>query len=321
MYFLFFYKNTEGNHYMQINRLFGIISVLLRKGRVTAKELSERFEVSIRTIYRDIDVLSSAGIPIYTTQGKGGGISLLDEYVLDRQLVSEEEQFQILSALESIQEVEQHSIEPAMEKLSGLFKLPFPNWIAIDFSDWSETKQELYLTIKQAILKKKVLRFEYYNSIGEKTIRMVEPFTLWFKSSAWYLRAWCLTKQEIRIFKLTRMKQVKCLEKTFTKRELIESIAEGRQTTASSKRKGEIIEFTLWIDKSQAFRVYDDFEEHEIIKQPDGSFFVRAGYIEDEWVYSFIFSYSCYAKVVEPEELKQKVADRLNRMLVYYKER
>ena len=71
---------------MKDNRLFRMLYYILKKGKVTARELAERFEVSIRTIYRDIDSLSSAGIPIYAIQGKGGGIEIADEFVLSKSL-------------------------------------------------------------------------------------------------------------------------------------------------------------------------------------------------------------------------------------------
>jgi len=114
---------------MQINRLFEIIYILLNKKSITAKELAEHFEVSVRTIYRDIDILSIAGIPIYTSQGKGGGISLLDDYVLDKSLLSEQEQKEILYALQSLTVANVPDTDKVLSKISNLFNKNKRNWI------------------------------------------------------------------------------------------------------------------------------------------------------------------------------------------------
>ena len=117
---------------MQINRLFEIVYLLLEKNTITAKELSEHFGVSIRTIYRDIDILSTANIPIYTNKGKGGGIHLLDNFVLDKSILSEEEQNQILFALQSLEKLDTNNEKKALEKMSMLFHKKTKNWIEVD---------------------------------------------------------------------------------------------------------------------------------------------------------------------------------------------
>ncbi|MDE7382714.1 MAG: HTH domain-containing protein, partial [Treponemataceae bacterium] len=154
---------------MQVNnRLFEIVYILLQKKKVTAKELAERFEVSTRTIYRDVETLSRANVPIYATQGKDGGIALLDKYVLNKTILSEEEQNQILFALQSMKNVSGQNERGVLEKLSTLFNKAVNDWIKIDFSSWEkdsaqETKFEI---IKKAILNKNRIEFVYYNSNG-----------------------------------------------------------------------------------------------------------------------------------------------------------
>ncbi len=125
---------------MQINRFFEIVYILLEKKSVTAQELAERFEVSTRTIYRDIELLSGAGIPIYTVQGKGGGISLLDNFVLDKAIITEEEQEQILLALSSLSETQQKDVGNIFSKLCGLFNKSGTDWIEIDFGYWNNNQ-------------------------------------------------------------------------------------------------------------------------------------------------------------------------------------
>ena len=202
---------------MQINRLFEIVYILLDKKTITAKELSERFEVSVRTIYRDIDTLSGAGIPIYTTKGKGGGISLIEDFVLNKSVLSEKEQKEILMSLQSLNAMKFLEMEPVLNKLSTVFKKKSESWIDVDFSQWgsNEIEKEKFNILKTAILNTSVISFEYFSSYGEKTLRTIEPLKLIFKGQGWYLYGFCRVKHDFRIFKITRIKNLKLLNETF----------------------------------------------------------------------------------------------------------
>ena len=145
-----------------LNRLLGMIYILMNRQNVTAAELAERFEVSVRTVYRDVETLSMAGIPVYTRKGKNGGISLTEQFVLDKMLVTKKEQTQILSALESLKETGAFKEEETLLKLGEFFKTKPLNWVSIDFSDWSGRRGELYEQIRESILSHKVLVFDYY---------------------------------------------------------------------------------------------------------------------------------------------------------------
>lgn len=305
-----FYYESMG---LRMNRLFEIMYILLDKRTTTAKELAQHFEVSVRTIYRDIDALSSAGVPIYTTQGKNGGISILDSHVLNNAMISEEEQRKILSALQSQQELESEETAAIISKLSGLFHVSHPNWVSIDFSDWSGQRQGLFILVKQCILNRKLLRFNYYNRYGEMTTRIVEPMQLWFKGKTWYLRAYCRNKQAMRIFKLTRMKEAELLEESFAAREFMDENKEPSTTSS-----GSIITLIMWIDGTQTFRIYDDFEEQEIIRNEDGSYTVTVRFVEDEWVYGMILSYGHYAKVLAPDYLRDTISNYIKKMAENY---
>ena len=137
---------------MEQSRLFKIVYHLLENGKSTAPELAEKFEVSIRTIYRDLDAISATGIPIYATQGKGGGISLLDDYVLEKSLFSEKEKEQMLMALQGIAATEGEKTDELLSKLSALFQTKSTNWIEVDFSDWvkNAARQDIFNDIKKA---------------------------------------------------------------------------------------------------------------------------------------------------------------------------
>lgn len=298
---------------MQVNnRLFEIVYILIQKKKVTAKELANKFEVSTRTIYRDIETLSRANIPIYATKGKEGGIEILDEYVLNKMLLTEEEQKQILFALQGIKKVAGQNEKDILEKLSRLFNKKADDWIRIDFSNWGKDKEkeERFNKIKAAILNKNRIKFEYYNTNGEKSERIVEPLQIWFKDKSWYLIAFCKLKQDYRIFKIARIKEIEILEEHF-ERDL-------QQESKKEKCKFKTITLKLEISKKMAYRVYDEFEDSEITKKDDGSFIINVEYPENEWVYGYILSFGEYLKVLSPERVKRTIKNKIEKILKNY---
>lgn len=298
---------------MQVNnRLFEIVYILMQKRKVTAKELANRFEVSTRTIYRDIEILSRANIPVYATKGKEGGIELLEEYVLNKTILSEEEQNQILFALQGMRKVSGQNERDVLEKLSTLFNKKINDWIKIDFSNWGNgnLQEEKFEMIKAAILNKKQIEFIYYNSNGDETKRIVEPLQIWFKDKSWYLIAYCRMKQDYRIFKITRIKKIKVLEEHFD-RELPKDKKE-------EKYDFKIISLELEINKEMAYRVYDEFETNEITKKEDGNFIVKVQYPDNEWVYGYILSFGEYIKILSPDEAKTIIKNKLEKTLKNY---
>ena len=295
---------------MQVNnRLFEIVYILLQKKKTTAKELADRFEVSTRTIYRDIETLSTANIPIYASKGKDGGIGLLDEYVLNKTILSEEEQNQILFALQGMKKVKGQDEKDILEKLSILFNKKINDWIKIDFSNWGNIQEERFDIIKSAILNKQLVQFTYYNSNGEESKRIVEPLQIWFKDKSWYLVSYCKLKQDYRIFKIARIKEVKMLQEHF-ERELPKE--ENEQYNFKT------IELELEINKAMTYRVYDEFESKEITKKQDGNFIIKVKYPENEWVYGYILSFGEYIKVLSPTRAKNIIKDKLQKTLKKY---
>ncbi len=188
---------------MQINRLFGIIYILLDRQSITAKELAARFEVSARTIYRDIDALSAAGIPIYASQGKGGGISLMEEYILNKSMLSENEQNEILYALQSVAIAQVPEADKLLAKLSHFFNKNETNWIEVDFSPWGSGKERTreFASLKTAILNRRIIEFNYVDAAGKSSRRKVEPAKLSFKVRAWYLQGFCLEQNALELLK------------------------------------------------------------------------------------------------------------------------
>ena len=304
-----------------LDRLLEIIYILMNRGKVTAKELAERFEVSTRTIYRDVEHLSMAGIPIYATKGKNGGISLTEQFVLDKRLVSKEEQKEILAALVSLQETGAGNESKTLRKLGDFFQVDDFQWVSIDFSDWSGRRQELYEQLKESILNKKKICFDYYGQYGEMSNRTVHPMQLLFKEYTWYLKAFCENRGAVRLFKVLRMKRVEVLDEHFGETEIIadENMNAKAVHTGSTNEKAIHTEIHLLIDKKEAYRVYDRFDESELTQLPDGNFLARCAYPLDEWVYSLILWFGPSAKVLEPEFIRTEVQNRIQKMAENYK--
>jgi putative transcriptional regulator len=297
---------------MQINRLFEMLHMMLNKKNITAKELSEYFEVSVRTVYRDIETLASAGIPVYSLRGKNGGIRLLEGYTLNKSLISQDEQNEIMYALQSLKAANYPESEETLKKLSLIFNKSSDNWIEVDFSRYGSDDNVLFENIKQAILKKLIIRFTYFNSRGEKSYRAADPLKILFKEKAWYLFAYCHNKKDIRQFKINRIKELILTEEHFDKSMEDFEINDEKEAV---KRVKVIVE----IDKSQAYRVYDEFSEENINKMKDGNFEVIMENPESEWVYGYLLSFGEYLKVKEPERIKKNLFEKIEKMRENYK--
>ena len=303
-----------------LNRMLGMIYLLMNKGTVTAGELAERFEVSVRTIYRDVEAHSMAGIPVYAKKGKNGGICLTEEFVLNKMLVSQKEQQEILAALASLKETGVGQSGEILNKLGDFFKTEAQNWVAIDFSDWSGRRGELYEQLREAILNRHVISFDYYGKYGEMSGRTVEPIQLLFKEYTWYVRAFCRVRQDMRLFKVMRMKRVRVLEETFTPvsaadRERAFRIGEDEKLMEESNG---LVRIVLWIHNREAYRIYDRFEEEEITRLPDGNFRVEIDSLPDDWIYGVILSFGPSARVLEPEWVQKEIHNRICEMKKFY---
>jgi predicted DNA-binding transcriptional regulator YafY len=301
---------------MQMNRLFEIVYILLNKKTTTAKELAERFEVSVRTIYRDIDMLSSAGIPVYASQGKGGGISLLEDYVLNKSVLSEDEQNEILFALQSLTVTQNPETDKVLSKLSSLFNKSKTNWIEVDLSPWGSDKNKTceFTILKNAILNHQIIEFTYFNTSGEKSSRKVEPIKLIFKVHAWYLQGFCLAKNEYRTFKISRMSNLEITQEFFTDRMPV-----GLSVDENEQNSQKWINVQVKIAPQGAYRVFDEFDENEITRNQDGSFTVATSLPENEWLFHHILSFGTDIEVLSPQNIREMIQGKLDEIIWKYK--
>lgn len=295
---------------MQNSRLFEIIYFLLNKQKTTARELAEHFEVSVRTIYRDVDCLSVAGIPVLTEKGKGGGISLMEGFVLQNSLLSGEERDRIMMGLQSLRAAQFPETEEVLAKMGGIFGQTDPDWIEVDFSGWGTAEKEKFVLLKEAVLKKQVISFDYFGANGKKSNRIVEPLRLLYKAKAWYVQAYC-REHGNRMFRTSRIRNAVMTGETF-ERDRSELPIELEKDAAQG-----CVKISLWIGKEMTYRVYDEFDE-ETVEEAENGFVVTLCVPEDEWLYGYILSFGPYARVVRPEHVRETIRERIERMLGNY---
>lgn len=297
---------------MKDNRLFRILYYILEKEKVTANELADKFEVSVRTIYRDIDSISSVGVPIFTTQGKGGGIKIDNEFILNKSLFDTNEKEQIIAALQGLEKTNEPYKSELITKLSALFKIKNSNWIEIDFTSWgsNNTYQDLFNALKTTIINKNIISFSYNSSKAEKINRKVKPIRLLFKEQDWYLYGFCLLRNDFRYFKLSRMKDLEVLAINY------EDNFENAVLKKELKYEN-IVNIKLKFDKSVTFRVYDEFNE-AIEEDEKGNLYVEIKIPNNYKLYNYIFSFGSNVEILEPKEIRNQFKNMINEIAKKY---
>ncbi len=302
---------------MKIDRLISILSVLLQEEKTTAPELAKRFEVSRRTINRDIEDLSRAGIPICTIQGTGGGISIMDGFRMDRTVLTSKDIQVILAGLRSLDSVSgSHYYSQLMEKISaGSSKFVIGrDSILIDLSSWyRETLVPKIEMIQDSIEERHLIRFRYYAPAGESE-RTVEPYFLVFRWSSWYLWAWCRDRKDFRLFKLNRMDGVWKTGKSFQSREAsVPDLSNEKIFPGGIKVKA-------LFEPDQKWRLAEEFGLSCFTEHEDGRLFFTAEYTDMENLVNWLMTFGDKAEVLEPVEARRKIAQMAERMTMIYKE-
>lgn len=286
---------------MKESRLFRILYYILENGRTSAPVLAKQFEVSVRTIYRDIDVISSAGIPIYVTPGRNGGVQIHKNYILNRAMLTDKEKQEILSALQSTSLVNALPGNATLTKLSALFQQPSDNWFEVDFSRWGIKSQDdtSFSLLKKAILSHHAVKIVYVNTNGQKTERTIYPLKMVFKTRQWYLKAFCVNKNDFRLFKMSRMLKLHLLSETFAPMEYPNPIDDLQKTYPKT---------VLLFPKEMAYRVYDEFEATEIKEKENGSLLVSVEMPQDNWLTGYLLSFGSTVEILEPSWLRKALA-------------
>lgn len=301
---------------MKIDRLIGILSVLLQQERITAPELADRFEVSKRTINRDIENLCKAGIPIQTMQGYGGGIQIMDGYRMDRTLLTSKDMQMIMAGLRSLDSVSgSNYYGQLMEKLkpgSSRF-IGGKDSILIDLSSWYKDAIAPKISlIQEAIETRRLIAFDYYSPSGN-SLRKIEPYYLIFKWSSWYVWGWCHNREEFRLFKLNRLDKLQKSEERFVLRDIpmpdlsVEKIFPGK------------IHVKAIFSKEMKWRLVEEFGIHCFEEIEDEKLLFQADYTDKENLISWLLTFGDKVVLLEPIQVKEEIKKMLIEMQKNYK--
>lgn len=292
---------------MRINRLFGIIYTLLNKKVVSMNELANNYEVSVRTIYRDVEILSQS-IPIYTVRGKNGGITLTPNYTLDKSLLSKDEKEAISFSLKNLQANGNLNIindGDSLNKINEFFNSENLDWLKIETYSYAPIDPNIINTIKQATINKQVLEIEYSNVKGETTLRLIEPLKLVLSFEQWYLYSYCLLKKSERIFKVSRIKSVKVTDQHFDR------VADGSFQIIQKDDPKNKIDLVIEVDLSKSYKIFDLYDQSITEKTfSDGVFKISTPAFLDEWLIDFLLSFGQHLKVISPVSLKDELIRR-----------
>ena len=295
---------------MKLDRLMGILTLLLQRDKVTAPELAERFEVSRRTINRDIEALCQAGIPLITTQGQGGGIALADGYKLDHTLLKPAELQAIVTGLKGLDSVTRDSASPALlEKL----RLSSDSWthdaIIIDLSShYQDSLSPKIQLIREAITAHRLLCFTYYTAQSE-SVRCIEPYHLIFQWTDWYVLGYCLKREDYRLFKLNRLWEARLSPAGFT----------PRAVPPEALRLGDYLTQLPWrfeglFDPSARWRLIEEYGPQSFTTEPDGRLLFCWDFGSLDYLLQWVLSFGSLVTVLAPAELVHLLASEVQKM-------
>ena len=302
---------------MKIDRLIGILSILLQEEKMTAPELAERFEVSRRTINRDIEDLCKAGIPIRTVQGTGGGISIMEGYRMDRTILTSKDMQMILAGLRSLDSVSKSSYYgQLMEKIqagSSVF-VSGRDSILIDLSSWHrDSLVPKIATIQSAIENRHLLKFRYY-APSKDSSRMIEPYYLIFHWSSWYLWGWCRDRQDFRMFKLNRMDELNETKQEFLCREV------PMPDLSNEKIFPGGIKVKALFDADMKWRLIEEFGMRFFTETEDGRLLFSADYTDKESLVTWLMTFGTKVEVLEPSKVRDILRRNAKELLKIYGE-
>ena len=299
---------------MKIDRLLGILTVLLQNEKMTAPELAEKFEVNRRTIGRDIDALCMAGIPVVTRQGAGGGISIAEGFKLDKNVLTTEELTGIIAALKGIGSVsEQSSVERTLDKLkantNAVISMREP--VVIDLG--SHYKNDLTLKIeliKTAVREAKVIEFDYFYKKG-KSKRQIEPYFVIFQWTSWYVFGFCLERQDWRLFKLMRTVNLALCHKSYTPREI------PPEKRDFNTRFTDTIKLAAVFDPSERYKLIESYGLDSFRETPEG-LLLEIGFTNKDYIINWLLGFGGKVKVLEPDDIAESLQKAAKNILEQY---
>ncbi len=292
-----------------------ITILLLNRKRVQAQELADRLEVSLRTIYRDLESLNVAGIPIISYTGADGGFEIMENFRLDRQMLSFDELISLSTALRGLQSTQAFSnqnLDGLLDKVGALVskaeqgRMAGADQVIIDLNPWksSSSERNKYDTLHKAVSDKRLIRFTYTDGQGGETERCIEPMGLVLKGYTWYLHGYCLNRDDYRMFRLSRIRNLLILEDTFQRRMV--TLSELNENWGP-QRDSKMVDLVLRFTGPAKVPAEDHFDSDEIERQPDGSLIVRVRYPDNDWLIGFLLHFRTDLFILEPSHIAAAV--------------
>lgn len=308
---------------MKIDRLISIIMILLNKKRIGAEELADIFEVSKRTIYRDIDTINLAGIPVVAISGVGGGFEIIPEYKLDKNVFSATNLATILMGLTNVSNmILGNELINAITKVKSfippdrLKEIELKtNQILIDLSPWlgNNTVQPYLEIIKSAINENKLLTFEYTDRHCNKSTRKVEPYQLVLKGNHWYFHGFCLTRNDYRLFRLTRITNLSIENQFFTPRNYPSPQLEFIEIWETMQTKIQIKVHESILDNVLDYCAFDN-----IIPDGDESYLVDFPFVENDYYYNILLSFGDKCECLSPSHIRTELKRKAQKVIDIY---
>lgn len=311
---------------MKLDRLLAITMLLVNRDRVSAAELAARFEVSSRTIYRDIEAINQAGIPIVSYQGKDGGFAVMESYRIDRQILTVKEMCALLAALRGVcRAVPDREIDGAVEKIQSLLPAGTPplapggRTTVIDVSPWYPWRSEEAKTrlLQTAIERRQLVSFSYTNAKGESATRTVEPMTIVLKERTRYLYGYCRLRGDYRFFRLSRLADLKLRDETFIRR----PVEMDERSWRFWESEGPPVDVLLRFDPRARVRVLDTFEPEQITPEAADYLLVRGSFTDRDWLLGTIQSFGDLVEVLSPKDLRALVMEKARAVIRLYEGR
>ncbi|MCR8656570.1 helix-turn-helix transcriptional regulator [Paenibacillus endoradicis] len=300
----------------KIERLISIIMILLQKNVVSTTEFSQLFKVSKRTILRDMETLSLSNIPIYSIHGVNGGYGIMDEYKIDKRLLSSSDLENILTALSGLEQILiNEEVEVTIKKIEAMISpLSLKASIQLSFYDW-QGRSELLHTLRscqESILKRRLILFDYIDKDGNITNRIIEPYQLHFSETSWYLKGFCLDRMGYRTFKLYRIDNLKIDEKTFKPRDSLLELEH------EANYQPQLVPIKVLISPS----IKDQFIERygrKSIENYSSEFFLVTIYVPQNSIgFQFLASFGIHLKIIAPKTYVDDFRNYLNKMMEKY---
>lgn len=308
---------------LKVERLLAIVMMLLNKRRMSARELADHFEVSLRTVYRDLETINAAGIPIVAYPGTSGGYEIMENFTIDRQYLSADELVAVIAALKGVHSsTDDKQIGQLLEKIKALLATAPPGLagdahpVVYDFNPWGSSPaiEQKVARLREAIKSRQRTRIVYTKIQGEASNRIIEPVRLIIKGYVWYVYAFCRSKEAFRLFRLSRIAELELLPEHFAAHDCEVETLQWQDEWDQGEKVALVLQFSPRVH----VRVRDMFDPQTIETAPNGEMTVRTTMVDDEWLTSMLLSYGDNVQVLAPDFIRKRIADSAKNMLAKY---